>query len=210
MDMYLSEEERVEALQRWWKANRNSIFTGLVIGLLMVSGWRYWQSQQQSAREQASETFHRLTQAMTAKQTVEASRFAERLIEASGSTIYADFARLALAKIKADAGDLAAARLRLEEEVNQARHPALKAVARVRLARVLYALGEFDQGLKSLDSDLPADGELRALALEVRGDLLAGAGRIADARAAFLEAKSGGNRSPLLDLKLHDLPAASR
>lgn len=210
MDMYLSEEERVEALQRWWKVNRNSIFTGLVIGLLLVSGWRYWQSHQQSEREQASETFHRLTQAMAAKQTVEASRFAERLIEASGSTIYADFARLALAKIKADAGDLAAARLRLEEEVNQARHPALKAVARVRLARVLYALGDFDQGLKSLDSDLPADGELRALALEVRGDLLAGAGRIADARAAFLEAKSGGNRSPLLDLKLHDLPAASR
>lgn len=210
MDMYLSEEERVEALQRWWKQNRNSIFTGLLIGLLLVTGWRYWQSHQQTEREQASETFHRLTQSLAAKQPQEASRFAERLIEASGSTIYADFARLTLAKIKADGGDLAAARLRLEEEVNQGRHPALKAVARLRLARVLYALGEFDKGLQWLDGEMPADGELRALALEVRGDLLAGAGRVAEARTAFLEAKSKGNRSPLLDLKLHDLPANPR
>lgn len=210
MDMYLSEEERVEALQRWWKANRSALFMGLLLGLLVISGWRGWQSHQQGLREAASETFHRLTQALSAKQTTEAASLATRLVEAYGQTTYADFARLTLAKLKADAGDFEAARLRLEEELQQGQHAALKDVARLRLARVHYASGQYAQGLEQLSKAGSVAGALKGLMEEVRGDLLAALARPSEARVAYQAAKAEGNRSPLLDLKLHDLPATER
>ncbi len=38
MEVYLSEEERLEALQRWWKENKQSVFGGILLGLAIVGG----------------------------------------------------------------------------------------------------------------------------------------------------------------------------
>lgn len=210
MDMYVSEEERVEALKRWWKENRNSLLIGLLLGLLVVSGWRYWQAQQQAQHEEASLIFHRLSEAALIRQPLEAQKLAERLIEGYGSTTYAEFARLSLAKFKVVSGDLEAAKLRLEEELRLGKNEALKDLARLRLARVLLARGEYAQGLELLGQSKGESSQFDGLLQEVRGDLLRGEKRLEEARAAYLAAKEKENRSPLLDLKIHDLPPAHR
>ena len=208
METYLTEEERVEALQRWWKENKSSLFMGLAMGLLIIIGWKYWQGHQQAQREQASLTYHLMGRAIAAKQPEEAVKMGQQLIESYPSTTYAEFARISLAKLKVEAGDLEAARLRLEEEVKQGHDETLKELARLRLARVLLARGEADAGIVLLQGTESTAGKFSALFEEVRGDLLIAAKRPEEARTAYQKAKELGNRSPLLDLKIHDLPAA--
>lgn len=208
METYLTEEERVEALQRWWKENKSSLFVGLVMGLLIVIGWKYWQGHQQAQREQASLTYYLMGRAIAAKQPEEAVKMGQQLIESYPSTTYAEFARISLVKLKVEAGDLEAAKLRLEEEVKQGHDETLKELARLRLARVLLARGEADAGIVLLQGTQSTAGKFSALFEEVRGDLLIAAKRPEEARTAYQKAKELGNRSPLLDLKIHDLPAA--
>lgn len=208
METYLTEEERVEALQRWWKENKSSLFVGLAMGLLIIIGWKYWQGHQQAQREQASLTYHLMGRAIAAKQPEEAVKMGQQLIESYPSTTYAEFARISLAKLKVEAGDLEAAKLRLEEEVKQGHDETLKELARLRLARVLLARGEADAGIVLLQGTQSTAGKFSALFEEVRGDLLIAAKRPEEARTAYQKAKELGNRSPLLDLKIHDLPAA--
>jgi predicted negative regulator of RcsB-dependent stress response len=146
--------------------------------------------------------------AVTAKQPEEAIKLGQQLIESYPSTTYAEFSRITLAKLKVEAGDLEAAKLRLEEEVKQGHDETLKELARLRLARILLARGEADAGLTLLKGTETTAGKFSALLEEVRGDLLIAAKRPEEARAAYQKAKELGNRSPLLDLKIHDLPAA--
>ena len=40
MDDYLSEEERVEALKKWWQANSSSVLWGLVLGFAVPDIFR--------------------------------------------------------------------------------------------------------------------------------------------------------------------------
>lgn len=208
METYLTEEERLEALQRWWKENKSSLFAGVIMGLVIITLWKYWQGHQQAQREEASLTYHLMGRAITAKQPEDAMKMGQQLIESYPSTTYAEFARLTLAKLKVEAGDLEAAKLRLEEEVKQGHDETLKALARLRLARVLLARGEADAGVALLKGTESTAGKFSALFEEVRGDLLIAAKRPEEARAAYEKAKELGNRSPLLDLKIHDLPAA--
>ncbi|MEN9680961.1 MAG: hypothetical protein RLZZ627_854 [Pseudomonadota bacterium] len=208
METYLTEEERLEALQRWWKESKSSLFVGVVMGLLIITGWKYWQGHQQAEREDASLTYHLMGRAISAKQPEEALKMGQHLIEGHPSTTYAEFARLTLAKLKVEAGDLEAAKLRLEEEVKQGHDETLKELARLRLARILLARGEADAGLALLKGTESSVGKFSSLFEEVRGDLLNAAQRPEEARTAYQKAKEQGNRSPLLDLKLHDLPAA--
>jgi predicted negative regulator of RcsB-dependent stress response len=39
---YETDDEKVEAIKKWWKDNGISVATGVVIGLAVVFGWRAW------------------------------------------------------------------------------------------------------------------------------------------------------------------------
>jgi predicted negative regulator of RcsB-dependent stress response len=86
---------------------------------------------------------------------------------------------------------------------------AMKSLTRLRLGRVMLAKGEVEPALKLLDSASAEQvGKFAGLYEELRGDLQAAAKRPAEARAAYAKAKELGNASPLLELKLNDLPAS--
>lgn len=210
METYLTEEERVEALQRWWKENKQSIFGGVLLGAAVIAGWNMWQGNRRATAEQASVVFQQMAKATEAKQTEAAAKLGERLVEQYGSTAYAEYARLFLAKLKADAGDLPGARKLLEEEVAKSGDDGLKALARLRLGRVMLALGEVEPALKMLEP-FSGDkvGKFGGLYEELRGDLHAAAKRPVEARKAYEKARELGEASPLLELKLNDLPAAA-
>lgn len=210
METYSSDEERLEAAQRWWKENRQSIFSGLLLGLAIIAGWKMYQGNKADTNTQASAVYEQLTKATEAKQTESATKLADRLLQQYSSTTYAEYARLFLAKLKVDAGDLAGARKILEDAVAKSSDDAMKSLARLRLGRVMLALGEIDPALKMLDalSD-NALGKMAGLYAELRGDLLVAAKRPGDARKAYEKAKAAGESSPLLDLKINDLPASN-
>jgi predicted negative regulator of RcsB-dependent stress response len=105
--------------------------------------------------------------------------------------------------------DLAGARQVLEEQLAKGDDEALKTLTRLRLGQVMLAQGEIEPALKLLEpaSD-QAVGRFAGLFAELRGDLYAAAQRSGEARQAYEKAVELGNRSPLLPLKISDLPAA--
>jgi predicted negative regulator of RcsB-dependent stress response len=79
--------------------------------------------------------------------------------------------------------------------VDHASEEELKAVARYRIAQIQLDDKQYDEALKTLDAK--TDEAFAGLYADLRGDILAGAGKNADARAAYqtalakLDAKSG-------------------
>ncbi|WP_348759408.1 YfgM family protein [Candidatus Methylocalor cossyra] len=206
----MTEEERLEALQRWWKDHRRALLGGVLLGLAVVAGWNMWQSNRQATAEQASALYQQLLKATAEQQTESAQKLGERIVEKYPSTLYAHYARLFLARAKVTAGDLQGARQVLEEELAKSDDDGLKHIVRLRLASVLLGQGEIDPALRLVEPfAAPASGKFAPLYEELKGDLLAAAKRPAEALKAYQKAKELGNASPLLELKLSDLPAAA-
>lgn len=208
MEVYTSEEERLEAVQRWWKQNGQSVLVGLLLGGAVIFGWRMWQSDRLATAQQASLVFKQLADATDAGQTESAIKLGERILSQYGSTAYAEYARLFLAKLKAGTGDLAGAKRLLEEALAKASDEATQHIARLRLGRVLLAAGEIEPALKLIENQRGSKlGKFEGLYEELRGDLLVAAKRPDAAREAYLKAKAAGDVTPLLEFKLTDLPA---
>jgi predicted negative regulator of RcsB-dependent stress response len=79
--------------------------------------------------------------------------------------------------------------------IDHATDEELKAIARFRIAQVLLDDKQYDEALKTLDAK--TDEAFAALYADLRGDVLAAAGKNADARGAYqaalakLDVKSG-------------------
>jgi predicted negative regulator of RcsB-dependent stress response len=206
MEVYLSEEDRVEALKKWWKENARAIIFGIVLGVGVVTGWNAWKSAQKHKAEEASSLYQQLLKAVEAKQTESATKLSERLVEQYPSTIYATYGRLFTAKLKAEAGDLGAAKKSLQDLLASTKDPAIKHLARLRLGRVLLAQADSEAALKLVEPlSRETMGAFESLYEELKGDLYADLHRPKDARMAYEKAKLSGAASPLLEIKLNNL-----
>lgn len=212
MEFYESEEQRLEALTKWWKDNASSIATGLAVGLALLGGWNLWQNQQKHKAEEASGVYQQLLRAVDAKQADPAIKLAERLVEQYQGTAYATYATLFEARLKAEAGDLAGAKKVLGDLLAASKDENIKHLARLRLGQVLLALNETDPALKLLEPLKPREmGKYESRYEELKGDLYAAQQRSSEALAAYERAKEVGETVPLLDVKINNLavePAA--
>ncbi|WP_045225312.1 YfgM family protein [Methyloterricola oryzae] len=208
MEIYLSEEERVEALKKWWKENAKAVMVGVALGLAIIAGWNAWKGSQRVKAEEASSLYQQLLKAVEAKQTEPATKLSERLIEQFQGTPYATYGTLFLARLKVQGGDLAGAKKALQDLSASVKDDSLKHLARVRLVRVMRAMGE-SEGALQLIAPLSRDkmGEFESLYEELKGDLYADLHRPDDARLAYEKARQLGESSPMLEVKINDLAA---
>jgi predicted negative regulator of RcsB-dependent stress response len=161
-------------------------------------------------------------------QRATAEHLATQLKSDRGGSRHGDYAALMLARLLVDKQDLPGAEKELREllarqpdTVTGALHrrvygwigrhkdPQLGALARLRLARVLFAQDRHDDALATLDG---ARSEYFVTEKqELRGDILRAKGDIAAARLAYDEAAKSGGESPgmLLELKRQDIAALS-
>ncbi len=206
---YETDEEKVEAIKKWWKENGLSVIAGALIGLGAIYGWRFWLDYRDSVAAQASTAFEQLL--MTAGGATQAEGVAERadlIREEFGSTPYVALSALVAAKALYEAGDAAAAMAALEDVVADAPDPALTRIAALRLARIQVAEGQLEAAAHTITTNdvSPAfAGEFAA----VRGDIAAARGDVAAARTAYQQAiEQGTGLSQLIRLKLDNLPSA--
>ncbi|GAW85643.1 conserved hypothetical protein [Bathymodiolus platifrons methanotrophic gill symbiont] len=209
MEIYDTEEEQVAALKDWWKANGTSVITGIVMAVIIVGGWNFWQSYQQDKMSSASSLYEQLIKAGKANKLESVDKIANKLNNAYGSTAYASYALLFQAKAKVEQQDLNAVKELLEKALVTSDDAELKHVARTRLIRVLLALQEYEPGLQIIaDVDQSSLGGFEAVYEELKGDLYVAMERVGEARTAYQAALTAGQSSPLLQFKLDDLTSA--
>ena len=210
MEDYVSDEQRVEALKKWWQANFSSVIWGLALGFAVLTGWNIWQTTQQRKAEGASGLYEQLFKAVDAKQTEPAIKLSERIIEQYQGTAYATYATLFSAKLKAESDDLAGAKKTLSDLLATSKDDDIKHLARLRLGGVLLALGDNEAALKLVEPLKPRDmGKYEGLYEELKGDLYAALDRTSEAQAAYELAKEKGEAAPMLDLKINNLAVDS-
>ncbi|NEV61720.1 tetratricopeptide repeat protein [Thiorhodococcus minor] len=207
---YETDEERVEALKKWWKENGVSVIAGAALGLGAIYGWRLWIGHQESVAAQASTAFEQLMANASARspQPDAIGKQLQLIEDEFGSTPYPSLGALVAAKALYDAGKPDEAVAALRQAITDAPDPALARIAALRLARVQAAQGELDaaeQTVKAHDTSAAFAGEFAA----VRGDIAAQRGDTEGARRAYEEAiEKGSALSQLLRLKIDNLPAA--
>ncbi len=202
-----TDEEKVEAIRKWWKENGTSVVAGVAIGLGAVIGWQQWGSYQDRKGQQASAAFEQLLIAAPGE-AQSALKQAELIQDQHGSTPYASFATLVTAKVKLHDGDTAGAKDAYQQVIDRAPDPGLSRIATLRLARLLLSEGAIDEAAEIVtksDDGGSFTGDFAAL----RGDIAVARQQLNDARQAYQQALDTGAALPeLIQLKLDNLPPA--
>jgi len=208
--MYDTEEEQVEALKRWWKENSTSTIVGLAMGIVIILGWNYWQEHKKAQAAQASAAYTQLLKALDENKDDSADKLAQRIQEQFKGSEYAAYSSLLQAKLKAQQGDLAAAK-QILKTVAADSNKYLSNIARIRLVRLMLATGEYEQGLQVVNQvDAKDAASYAANYDELVGDLYVALDRLDEARTSYQNALRNGQPSPLLQFKIDDLTAQEK
>ena len=179
----LEEQEQISELKAWWAQYGNLVTTLAVVAALASVGWQAWQWYQNRNASEAGALYYAVQQAAETQEAQKARDAAGRLIGDYPSTAYAQLAALISAGAQFQAGELDNAQAQLEWAADKGQDPALRDLARLRLATVLLQKGELDAALARLQA-VPAPTYAARFA-DLRGDVLAAQGKAAEARSAY-------------------------
>lgn len=218
MDVYTTEEEQVEAIKKWWKENWLSLLGGVMIGIGILVGGKYYIDSRNFHSEAASMEYEAMMQAMNQDKTLDVETRAATLLGEYSDTPYAEFAALTMAKLKVEADDLVAAKSHLRWVIENAVQSELKNEALIRLARVYLAESNYDDALAQLQSVKSQSHKI--IVEDLKGDIYLAKGEKEKARTAYSTAlaemdisteNSSSRLRNFLQMKLDDLggPVAS-
>ena len=179
----LEEQEKLDDLKAWWEQNSKYVSAAVVVVALVVIGVQGWRWYQRTQAEQASVLYQAVSQAARANDVSKAKEPASQIVDRYARTAYAPRAALLYAKMLYDSGDKAGARAQLQWVVDHASGDELKAIARFRLAQAMLDEKQYDDALKTLD--VKTDDAFAGLFADLKGDILAAAGKSAEAKSAY-------------------------
>ncbi len=201
MEAYETEEQQVEAIKSWWKANGKAVIVGGIVGIGAIFSWNYYQSAQIKAQDAASIQYEAtLTKLQTSGEN--AAKAAEDFIATNADSEYASLAAMQLAKIQVEASQFDAALTQLNWVVDNSEDESLIALAQIRVARIQTQQQQFDAALATLVNVKPASWA--AGVAELKGDIMLRQGDLAAARSAYTQALQLG-MSQTVQIKLDDL-----
>jgi len=203
----LEEQEKLDAVKAWWKQYGNLV-VGVVLACSLtvtaVYGWRYYRHQQALA---AVTLYGQLEQAERTNDSKKVRNIAAQITDKYAATPYAALAALAAARAAFTDGDLAAAKTQLQWVIEHAKEDEMRDVARLRLAGILLDEKNYAEALKLVEIK-PVES-FAGLYADMKGDILAAQGKVAEARSAYQQAleKSASQTAyrQLVELKLDAL-----
>ncbi|MEC5217665.1 putative negative regulator of RcsB-dependent stress response [Actimicrobium sp. GrIS 1.19] len=205
-----AEQEQLASLTAWWKQYGNLVTWALTIALAGYAAWSGWNYYQRTQSMQASQLYNELQNGVTAKDNAKVQRAASDMQERFARTGYAQMSGLVAAKSAFDAGDMKAAKAQLQWVIDKGADEEFKALAKIRLAGILLDEKAYDEGLKVLAGEFPA--QFAVDVADRKGDLLMAQNKLPEARAAWqlaldkAEKKNPGRQ--LIQLKLDAIGAA--
>ena len=170
VDIHATEEEQVRALKDWFRQYGLFIVVGLIIGVGGVFGVRAWDAHKLQQAQQASAQYDGLTNTAKTADFPATKAAAEKLMSEFPASPYAVQAALSLAALAVDQGEAEVAKEKLQWVLNSDALPAMKDVARLRMARIVLNI---DNDAETAGTILSVDGspEFAVLYNELRGDV---------------------------------------
>ena len=212
LNVYLNEYEQWNAIKKWWQKYNAIVIVMFSLCLLSVSGYKYWNWHKDKAIQQASMTYERMMLASANHESKQIKKYATELVQQFPESIYADAARLTLAKIAVADNDLKQAEQQLQTVAQNSTIPELAAVAKIRLARIWYVNKDYKKSLailKGMNSKVYIP-----LVDELRGDIYTAMNQFDKAveyyRKALSEVQNYGVGNLFLEMKSNDLVALSK
>jgi len=178
LDELLDEHEQSERVRSWLRQNSLGLVGGLVLGLALIGGGRWWMQQAHEKRVAVGEAYQAALDSIAANDLGKAATQAAALEEGP----YAALVAMDLAKAQLDAGKRDEAIATLRAASTNAIDPGISAVVRQRLARLLIDAGKGEDALALLA------GVQDATSIEVRGDAHFALDKREDARKDYAEA----------------------
>lgn len=206
-ELDLHEQEQVDALKSWWKANSNWVYGLVTVSLLAFAGSQFWKQHQASQSADAASLYAEVMKQTASGDAKRIGDAADALADRFAASPYATRAQLSAAQISQQAGDAAGAKARLWWVIEHADEEALQHVARLKLAAMLLDEKQYDDALKHLATAHPAAFD--SVYADLKGDVLAAMGKTDDARIAYKQALEKADAQAvqrnLIQLKLDGL-----
>jgi predicted negative regulator of RcsB-dependent stress response len=209
VDETLSEKEQIEEIRAWWKENGNYVIAGLVLGIGGIFGFNQWKSANLQTQLEASALYESLVNEVADDRPDPAELIAADIYANYPETVYADEARLAMARLFMDQGRDEDAAAELRALVSSGGFNELQMVGRLRLAKILLYQGKAEEVLTLLEGH--TDSAFAPRFDEIIGDAHFALGNFEMAQVAYLQALSEPAASQVLDtnlvqMKINDLP----
>lgn len=185
MELEQTEQEQVEALQKWWRENWLTLIGGLLLGLAGILGWQYYGEAQKANAAQASLAYEAIRDQLAAEQVEAAIAAAGALAQSHADSPYVGQAYLAIAAKQAEAGQWAGAETALRSAQSDKQDEAMGGLIALRLARVLWAQDKTAEALALLAEPVDAYAPLYH---ELRGDIALSQSDQEQARDAYTQA----------------------
>ncbi len=166
---YRTDEEQIERLKGWWTKFGNYIVYGIILIFGLVYGLKAWQDSRSVLLDKASSLYTRALNAFSVGKKDEFQANSNQLLADHTDSVYSDFVRLLLAKEAIKSGKMKQAEDYLQYVINKTKQKSLKHIATLRLARIYYSNGSYENAEKQLlNLD---DTEFEFFAHEIRGDI---------------------------------------
>ncbi len=209
------DDDQIEQLRRLWDRYGRLLVAALVVILAGVAGrtvYDRYQDRQAVAAAALYASFQKAAADQAGGQSGGATNapatdtLADQLRTQYPRSSYATFASLTQAKQAVEAGKPADAEQHLRWVVEHSPNPDDRALAGLRLARVLLDQGKPQEALDALGKDIPAGSPALA---EIKGDIAQAQNKPDEAREAYQEAIAGlppdSGQAALIKLKLDAL-----
>ncbi|GAA3959656.1 YfgM family protein [Allohahella marinimesophila] len=188
-----SDDEQLDALKQWWRANGTSLIVGVILAIAAIFGFKAWQNNQLQEKAESSLKYQQLVEAAAADQQsaflkaqqpqadgeasadaeaddADTARFlAKELKEATGIRGYELLADLYLSQSHFSASQLDEAHKQLVSALEQTESESLKRIIQARLARVEMAQENYEAAIARLE--VPRDDVFYSYFQELRGDI---------------------------------------
>ncbi|MSP53734.1 MAG: tetratricopeptide repeat protein [Gammaproteobacteria bacterium] len=170
----------------FWQKYGNAISSIILVVLLIMVGWQYWQRREVKLTTQASAVYESLLVSYANKNDPQTQALANQIIDDYSRTPYATMAAFLLAKQAVEQNQLTVAIDKLQWVVKHTNDPSFKAIAQIRWARVLLADQKITQ---ALDVANAVDAkEFLAEADAIKGDSYVALKQFPQAKAAYQQA----------------------
>lgn len=202
----LEEQEQLDKIKAFWKQFGNIISGVLILVFGSIAAYNGYQWWQRDKAAQAASMYDEVERAAKGGDPAKISRAFTDMKERFAGTTQSAQAGLLAAKALYDKGQAEQAKAPLEWVAANAADESYRAIAKLRLASLLFEGKNYDGALKLLEG-LPK--EFDALATDRRGDILLAQGKRDEAKAAYEKAYKGLDEGAeyrrLVEVKLNAL-----